>query len=177
MTVSQLMWVCSIVIASVALLYNNSELDRWFWKKFINPKIIELNKHLKKLEQDRKEFEKRSSTVRDYFGSIEVMDGKFLDGELSLGENVADLGGVSCMLELAKDYKDFDYKEFFETYARIWKKQMPKEVIDVILKDPHAPGYVRTNACVQQFEEFYKAFDVHEGDGMYLPPQNRVAVW
>ncbi len=128
-------------------------------------------------EQDRKEFEKRSSTVRDYFGSIEVMDGKFLDGELSLGENVADLGGVSCMLELAKDYKDFDYKEFFETYARIWKKQMPKEVIDVILKDPHAPGYVRTNACVQQFEEFYKAFDVHEGDGMYLPPQNRVAVW
>ena len=81
------------------------------------------------------------------------------------------------MLELAKDYKDFDYKEFFETYAKIWKKQMPKEVIDVILKDPHAPGYIRTNACVQQFEEFYKAFDVHEGDGMYLPPQNRVCVW
>ena len=128
-------------------------------------------------QEDKDEFEKRSSTVRDYFGSLEVLDGKKLDGELSLGENVADLGGLSCMLELARDYKDFDYKNFFTTYAKIWKSQMPREVIDVILKDPHAPGYIRTNACLQQFEEFHRTFGVAEGDGMFLAPEKRVKVW
>lgn len=129
-------------------------------------------------DADRAAFQERTDKVAEYFGKMEVLPDVYVDGNLTIGETVADLGGISCMLEIAKEIDGFDYKAFFESYAQIWKaQQLPNIVEDQIRTDPHPPGYLRTNATVQQMQEFYDAFGITSQDGMYLAPEERLAVW
>ncbi|MEF9878879.1 MAG: M13 family metallopeptidase [Clostridia bacterium] len=128
-------------------------------------------------DEDFAAFVARTDKVNAYFSSIEALPGQFVDGQLTIGETVADLGALSCMLEMAKGYENFDYATFFEVYARIWPELEPMEVQQMLLMDSHAPGYLRTNVTVQQFQEFYDTFEVVEGDGMYLAPERRLTVW
>ena len=127
--------------------------------------------------EDSAAFAERTKKVSDYFGSIQVLPGKNVDGELVVTEAVADLGGVSCMLEIAKNIKDFDYDDFFTSFARIWRCQNSQQVEEILLQDSHPPGYLRTNVNVQQFSEFYDTFGIKEGDPMYLAPEKRLSVW
>jgi len=129
-------------------------------------------------QEDKAAFEERTAKVSAYFSQFETLPGLFANGELEKGEAVADLGGVSCMLEIAKDIPDFDYALFFESYARMWRRSRPEEVVEAAVRtDPHPLNYLRTNITVQQFEEFYHAYGIKEGDGMYLAPEKRLAVW
>ena len=129
-------------------------------------------------DEDRAAFKEHTDKVGAYYASIEVLPGKYINGDYTIGETVADLGGMSCMLELAKKIDGFDYQTFFESWAKVWKVQESEATAEYMLQtDPHAPGYLRANVNVQQFEEFYKAFDVQEGDGMYLAPEDRLSVW
>lgn len=129
-------------------------------------------------DEDRAAFEERTDKVGEYYASIEVLPDKYINGDYTIGETVADLGGMSCMLEIAKGIEDFDYQAFFESWAKVWKVQETEQVAEYLLQtDVHAPGYLRTNVNVQQFEEFYEAYDVKEGDGMYLAPEDRLSVW
>jgi len=130
------------------------------------------------MEEDRAAFRERTDKVAAYFGSIETLPELYVDGNLTVTESVADLGGMSCMLEIAKGIEDFDYEAFFSAFAKIWKTQEAPETFEYALQmDEHPPGYVRTNATVQQFQEFYDAYGVTEGDGMYIAPEDRLAVW
>ena len=82
------------------------------------------------------------------------------------------------MLEIAKGIEDFDYELFFEAYANDWKLVSTEEGLEETVRtDEHPLDYLRVNAIVQQFEEFYDTYDVKEGDGMYLAPEKRLAVW
>ncbi len=129
-------------------------------------------------DEDRAVFEERTAAVSEYFSQFEVLPGLYVNGELTKGETVADLGAISCMLEIAKDIEDFDYKLFFESYAVSWSRIRTEEVLEQAVRtDSHPPHYLRTNVIVQQFEEFYEAFGVEEGDGMYLAPEKRLSVW
>ncbi|XCC63566.1 M13 family metallopeptidase [Christensenella massiliensis] len=129
-------------------------------------------------EEDRAAFKERTDKVGAYYAGIEVLPGKYVNGEYTIGETVADLGGMSCMLELAKGIDGFDYQTFFESWAKVWKLQESEETAEYMLQiDTHAPGYLRANVNVQQFQEFYDAFGVEEGDGMYLAPEERLSVW
>ncbi len=128
-------------------------------------------------DEDRAAFTERTEKVGEYYGAIEVLSGKFVDGQLTIGETVADLGGLSCMLELGQAYESFDYQRFFTAYAHLWREAETETVQEILLQDAHAPGYLRTNVTVQQFEAFYDAFEVKEGDGMYLAPEKRLSVW
>jgi len=129
-------------------------------------------------EEDHAAFKERTDKVAAYFDSIETLPGVYVDGNRTIGETVADLGGMSCMLEIAKGMEDFDYEAFFSSFAKVWKTKEAQEMAEYLLQtDVHAPGYVRTNATVQQYQEFYDAFGVVEGDGMYLAPEERLAVW
>ncbi|MEG2388567.1 MAG: M13 family metallopeptidase [Clostridia bacterium] len=128
-------------------------------------------------DADRAAFVALTDKVDAYFSAIEVLPGQFVDGQLTISETVADLGGFSAMLELAKDYENFDYDLFFKTYARVWPQQATMEVQESQLLDVHAPGHLRTNVTVQQFQEFYDTYGVTEGDGMYLAPECRLSVW
>ncbi len=128
-------------------------------------------------EADMAAFEELTGKVADYYGSIEMLPGLYQNGQLTVGEAVADLGALSCMLEMAKEQPNFDYQAFFAAFAGVWATKHTREAEENNAKDPHPVSLLRTNCAVQQFEEFYAAFDVSEGDAMYLSPEKRLKVW
>ena len=129
-------------------------------------------------DEDRATFETRTQAVDAYYTAIEVLPDQYIQPAKTVGETVADLGGMSCMLQIARGIEGFDYEEFFESYARVWRCQQTEGTSAYMLQsDVHAPGYLRTNVTVQQFEEFYETFGVVEGDGMWLAPERRLSVW
>lgn len=128
-------------------------------------------------QEDRAAFQELTQQVAQYYGAIEVLPGECVDGQLTIGETVADLGGMSCALEIARGIQDFDYDEFFRSYASLWRLKTTAEMAEMLLTDVHAPNYLRTNVDVQQFEEFYQTYGVEPGDGMYLAPEDRLSVW
>jgi len=129
-------------------------------------------------DADAEAFYTRLDAVASYFDRIEVLPGQSVNGELVVGEAVADLGAMSCMLEIAKESNGFDYRKFFESYAAMWRMMETEEgLMQRLQTNTHPPHYLRTNAIVQQFEEFHKAYDIVEGDGMYLAPEKRLSVW
>ncbi len=128
--------------------------------------------------EDRAAFENRTAKVAGYFDRFEVEPGVFVNGQRTIGETVADLGGLSCMMEIAAGMENFDYEAFFTGYAGLWKVQEYPNILEMLTRtDAHPPGYLRTNAIVQQVQEFYDTFGVTEKDGMYLAPEDRFAVW
>lgn len=127
--------------------------------------------------KDRANFDKLAEDVKKYYSGVEVDKGLFVDGEATVGENIADLGSVSCVLEIVKE-KNYDLKEFFEAYARNWATNMSKATLKYYIEeDVHSPGMVRVNAVLSNFEEFLETYDIKEGDDMYLAPEDRVKVW
>ena len=85
---------------------------------------------------------------------------------------------MKTMLALAAKEENFDYRQFFECYAGTWRNISTIEnEYYAIMQDSHPLAYLRTNVVVQQFQEFHDTFGVQNGDGMYLVPQDRLAVW
>lgn len=129
-------------------------------------------------ENDYKEFTERSKKVIDYYSNIEVENGKFVNGALTVGENISDLGGIACVIDIAKKIDGYNLKDLFENYATIWREVSTKEIRDYLLNnDPHAPKIVRVNGVLSQFEEFYRTYDIKSGDKMYVEPEDRVGIW
>ena len=91
---------------------------------------------------------------------------------------VADMTGLQCALRMASKVEGFDYEKFFIKYAQMNASlDLYSSELSQLLQDPHPLNYSRTNVPVQQFEEFYEAFDIKEGDNMYLAPEDRLLVW
>ena len=129
-------------------------------------------------EEDKAAFDKHIEKVINYMSSIEVAEGMNVIGEYVNTEIVADFTGLQCALRMASKIENFDYAKFFETFAsmNVSISTEAKEAYQ-LYTDSHPLDYLRTNVPVQQFEEFYKAYDVKEGDGMYLAPEDRLLVW
>ena len=82
---------------------------------------------------------------------------------MTVSENVADLGGIAAALEAAKKEEDFSAEEFFTNFARIWRMKARTEYMQLLASvDVHAPGKLRTNVQLPNFDEFHKEFDVKE---------------
>lgn len=129
-------------------------------------------------ENDYREFRERSKKVIDYYSNIEVENGRFVNGELTVGENISDLGGIACVIDIAKKIDNCNLKDLFENYAVIWREVSTEEIKDYLLNnDPHSPKKVRVNGVLSQFEEFYKVYDIKSGDKMYVEPSRRIKVW
>jgi len=130
-------------------------------------------------EEDKAHFKKRADNLIKYFDTFRVDDtGEKYNGSLVHTEVIADMAGVKAMLGIAEGVEGFQYDKFFRQYAKIWKMTMTREVSDMRVKtDVHALPYLRVNAIVQQYEEFYSTYGINEGDKMYLAPEKRVAVW
>ena len=129
-------------------------------------------------DEDHKAFEERASKQISYYDSITAWEGQNIPGELEQGEVVADMAGVKVILSMAKEKENFDYDVFFTSYAKLWRKINTREIEYLtILRNPHPVHYLRTNVTLQQFDEFYETYDIKEGDGMYLAPEDRVIVW
>ncbi len=139
-------------------------------------------------EQDLKEFATRTKALVEQYASYQVFDDLNVNGELTLGENIGDLSGVTIAY---KAYKaSLNGKEapvidgltgdqrFFMGYAQIWRgKIVEKSMRNRVTTDPHSPGEFRVLGILSNVDKFYETFDVKEGDAMYIAPDKRVKIW
>ncbi|MGN1416292.1 MAG: M13 family metallopeptidase [Oscillospiraceae bacterium] len=127
-------------------------------------------------EADKLAFEEKMRLTEDYYSSFTIMDVYHVDGEYTLGENFADLGGVECVMSAFSS--DAEKKEVLESYAALWCT-LEKDIsaLEALRYDVHSPASVRVNAVVSSCDDFYRLYDVKEGDGMYIAPENRVSRW
>ena len=129
-------------------------------------------------DEDLASFNERAGKLVSYYDGITVWEGQNAMGSILQGEVIADMGGVKVMLKLAEGEDGFDYDAFFKSYARMWHRICTREFeYWNLTQDPHPFQYLRTNVTLQQFDEFNKAYDIKEGDNMYLAPADRVMVW
>ncbi|MBR3739034.1 MAG: M13 family metallopeptidase [Clostridia bacterium] len=128
--------------------------------------------------EDYAAFRARAGKLSAYYDGYEPYPGGTYSGMQVQGEAIADMTSMKCMLAIASTREGFDYNAFFRQFASVWRTKMLRSALTVTLAtDPHPLGCLRTNVTVQQFEEFYNTYDIRPGDGMYLAPEDRIAVW
>ena len=138
---------------------------------------------------DETKYKNKTTKIRDQFGNY-VIEGKNLNGDLTLGENIADLGGVSISYHALKKYLNENPAEnvklegftpeqrFFLNYAKIWRCNTRREEIhNRILTDPHSPPIFRVNGVVTNLSEFYKAFNMDSSSPLWKPETERISIW
>jgi putative endopeptidase len=133
-------------------------------------------------KNDMKEYNEMAKKIINQFNSFEI-NGKNVNGKLTQGENIADLGGLVISLEalksdLGKKCKKEHIKLFFETWARIWRcKISKKEQEKRLMTDVHSPNYFRVNGPVVNIDDFHNIFNTKKSDKMYLEKKNRIKIW
>lgn len=139
-------------------------------------------------DADKAEFEKRGKQLVEQYNQYSPIEGMHVNGELTLGENIGDLGGLTVAL---KAYKlSLEGKEaavidgftgeqrFFISWSQVWRRKGRDEYLrNMLMTDPHSPSEYRVIGIVSNIPEFYTAFDVKEGDKMYIAPEKRVKIW
>lgn len=138
-------------------------------------------------EQDLAEFQARGKALSEQYSQFSPIEGMYVNGDLTLGENIGDLSGLTVAYRAYKrslngqeapviDGFTADQR-FFMGWAQVWRrKYREEELVNRLKTDPHAPAEYRAGV-VRNMPEFYEAFGVKEGDGMYLPPEKRVTIW
>jgi len=139
-------------------------------------------------DEDLAAFKVRTDNLVAQYSNYSVFDDLNVNGELTLGENIGDLSGVTIAY---KAYKaSLNGKEatvidgltgdqrFFMGYAQVWRgKMVEKSLRNRVATDPHSPAEFRALGSLSNMPEFYRAFDVKEGDAMYIAPEKRVKIW
>jgi len=139
-------------------------------------------------EADKENFKQRTSQLVGQYDEFTVLDDLHVNGTFTLGENIGDLGGLNIALEAYKyslNGKESPVMDGFSGEQRVflswgksWQKVMRDEALRVQIKtDPHSPAQFRVNGVVRNIPEFYRLFDVKEGDALYLAPKERVKIW
>ena len=126
--------------------------------------------------EDLEKFNKKVQQAADIYSKLEVAPGYYVNGEISTGEIMADLGGLTVAIDLAQK-KGYDTKKVFESYGKVWREVTTQEFAIANISDEHPPAKYRVNNIVNQIDQFYKDFDVKEGDPMYVKPEDRLRVW
>ncbi len=128
--------------------------------------------------KDYEAFERLCENMVTFYDGCESVPGIPMNGKLTLSENVADQGAVQCITEVARGLENPDYKALYRSMAKAWASTRTREYADYASKiDVHSDEKLRVNRVVVNCEEFYKAFDIKEGDGMYVPENERVKIW
>ena len=129
-------------------------------------------------DKDLEEFKRRVERVVDFYDGITIFEGVNANGRMISAEATADITGMEATLKLAEKQENFDYDLFFRSFAKLWRfSSYYKRDMMILENDPHPLAYLRVNTVVQQFDEFYRTYDVQEGDTMYLTPEDRIVVW
>lgn len=140
-------------------------------------------------DEDSERFNKRTQVLVDQFNKIVIVDDLHANGELSLGENIADLGGLTIshtafinaqkknpQTEMIDGYTPD--QRFYLSWARVWAQNIrQKEMIRRTKEDVHSLGINRVHGPLANIAEFHTAFDVLEGDALYIPQEERASIW
>ena len=140
-------------------------------------------------EEDLKNFQERTGKLVAQYDAYEPLEGVNVQGQLTLGENIGDLGGLLVAYDGLQKYledhgrpEDIDgfspEQRFFISWATIWRMKSRDEALRTqIQTDPHSPAQYRGNGPLVNIDAFYEAFGVREGDQMYKAPEERVRIW
>lgn len=139
-------------------------------------------------DEDRARFDTRTRALGAQYATYCPLEGQCVNGQLTMGENIGDLGGLSMAYtayKLSLKGKEAPVidgltgdQRFFLAWAQVWKSKAREETILNRLKtDSHSPPQYRINGPLRNLNEWYKAFDVKPGDKLYLPPEQRVRIW
>lgn len=140
-------------------------------------------------EEDLQNFTERGNKLAEQYSNVEVLDSVFINGKFTLGENIGDLGGVLGAYDgLQRFFKEngrpdnidgfTPEQRFFMSWATVWRTKSRDEALrNQVKTDPHSPGMVRATQPLVNIDAFYEAFDIKEGDPMYLAPEERVRIW
>ncbi len=137
---------------------------------------------------DADEFKKRADEVVQQYDGYVILDSLHVNGKLTLGENLADLGGLSIAYEAFKNTKQGKSNKkidgftpdqrFFLNWSQVWRNNiLPEAAAQRIKTDNHSPGMYRSNGPLTNMDGFYKAFNVKPGDAMYKAPEARTRIW
>ncbi len=129
-------------------------------------------------KEDYAAFENLCAEAVAFYDGIEAIPGVTCNGTLTLSENIADLGAIACVTQAESQEKEPDYQTLYESASRAWAFTGTREMQTYLAQaDVHAPGKLRGNRVLQSRDEFFEAFDIQPGDGMWLPEESRVAIW
>ncbi len=126
---------------------------------------------------DKQKFDEMvEKIVKEYDGI--PYKGYIEDGEMTVGENIADNGGLNLALQVAKQSQNYDPKEFFESFANSFKSNYTTARLDYLANnDEHSFDPLRINVSLQNIDDFYTTYNIKPGDPMYLKPSKRVNIW
>lgn len=128
--------------------------------------------------EDYAAFQQLCDEVTAFYDGVEAAPGITCSGALTLSENIADLGAAQCILEAAQRETNPDLEAMFRAMANTWCSTMPRETAAYYTTvDVHAPDKLRANRVLQTLDAFYTTFGITEGDGMWIAPEDRVAIW
>ena len=129
------------------------------------------------------------TALADQYSALEPLPGTHVDGKFTLGENIGDLGGINAAYDGLQLYLKENgnpglidgytpEQRLFISWATIWRSKMRDEALKNQVKtDPHSPGMYRAYVPLLNLDTFYNAFDIKQGDGMYVEPGKRVRIW
>jgi putative endopeptidase len=138
--------------------------------------------------EDREEFDRRAKQLTDQYNAYRPFEDMSVDGKLTLGENIGDLGGMACAyaayrLSLGdKEAPVIDGltgdQRFFLGWGQIWRRLYREpELRKRLITDPHSPSQYRANGIVSNMDAFYEAFEIKPTDPMYIAPEKRIRIW
>ena len=139
-------------------------------------------------DADREAFDKRGKALSAQYSAYEPIEGVNINGDLTLGENIGDLAGLTIAYKAYMKSLDGEQapvmdgftgpQRVFIGWAQVWRGKYREDAIrQQVLSDPHSPAEYRVNGTVVNVPAFYEAFDVKPGDELYVAPENRVTIW
>ena len=141
-------------------------------------------------DDDAKQFEARTQKVVDEYNAFEPLPGLHVNGKLTLGENLADIGGISIAYDALERYLATNPQQrklidgftpeqrFFISFSQIWRTNArDAEVRRLVTVDPHSPGQFRAVGPIVNFQAFFDAFNIQPGTPMWRAPELRASIW
>ncbi len=129
-------------------------------------------------DEDREAFDALCDKMAAFYDNQEIAPGILSDGELTLGEDIADNGSMRCILEVASHLENPDYDTLFRAAAHCYANSSDRSILEFdTVSDVHSNGKLRVNRVFQNNQIFYDTYGIKEGDGMYVAPDDRVYIW
>ena len=129
-------------------------------------------------KKDYEHFRMLCKKAEEFYDGHEAAPGIKVNGQETLSENIADIGGIACGLEILSNMENPDYDAFFRSYAKQWLRVADYDtLLELAESDMHAPNNLRSNLVLSNFQEFYDTYDIKPGDGMYVAPEDRIKIW